>query len=429
MASLEAMNLHSDAEHPGTAPPSTTHLIPDTVISTAESSAGSVLENGQAINISGGNDSLRKPKDEGVPKAEADKPRIMYRVVYRYYDGEIAHEKEGHDKANLLAGRLTPVNAHPPITVTTVFQSNTFKERSNRGKRNKTDGKRGEKGKETTDHQNGTLSEEEEDTDLEQFTSSRASLEYMTIHSRKLINALRDVITYYPGPSGINLLLSDEFEVYEPYQLLYHHMKDLRRFKEYQPPWHNDEYRSECNQHLDILLDFLDHRFGKTLQDEEARWTRTTPVCTFEFLWLLLKPGEACYYVDEDEINPYITQEVDPEADKLRRTIRYTIDAWNIDFDGTQVGRCMKRFFIPPFDGEKEIRSLKFYPIRFFSEAQESIEKHGGKTFYETLVERGRKFWALAKSGISYQEYNGVSAGHPHKKVSGIPRYISRATT
>ena len=425
MASLETANRHNDVDDPGTGPSSTINSMPDLIATLAGSDIGSTLKNGQATNISGGNDNLQQPRDEGVPKAEAHKPCIMYRVVYSYLDDETAYEREGPDEANLYIERPTLVDALPPITIITVFFSPTLSQRSRKVKKNKIDGKKGEKGKETTDNQKGTSSEKEEDIDVEDFAGRTPRRKYMTIHSKKLLNALRDVITYYPGIDGIGSLLKDKPTVYEPYRILCHHMKDLRRYKDNQPPWHNEEYHRECNQHLDVLLDFLDQCYGKALQDEEARWARSTPVCTFEYLWLLLKPGEACYYVDEDEINPYITHEVG----SLNKKNKYLIDAWNIDFDGYQMGRCMKRFRILPFDGEKEIRSLKFYPIRFCNEDQEGMEKHGGKSLYQSFVARGRKFWALARVGNGYQEYNGVSTVYPHKKVSRSFYLLSGVTS
>ena len=312
-----------------------------------------MLKKGLETSGSGGNDDVQHPKDHSEPDAEAHKPCIMYRVEYRYGDGEIAYEKEGSDEADLFLERPTPVSALPPITVTTVFSPHIPPtERSRKSKQTKSSRKSSEKGKETTDNQKGTPDKKEEDADIEDFPDSRAE-KYMTIHSKKLLNALRAVVTYYPGSSGIGLLLLDEPKVYEPYWILCHHMKDLRRYKDSQPPWHDEEYRKECNQHLDLLLDFLDHHYGKALQDEEARWARSIPVCTFEYLWLLLKPGEACYHVDEDESNPYITKEV-----KLSNRNRYWIDAWNIDFDGHQVGRCTQHFCIPRFDGEKNSYSI-----------------------------------------------------------------------
>lgn len=261
-----------------------------------ESDTGPEVKNDPSTNTSGGSDSaLEKNMDE------ARKPRIMYRVEWRYGDGEIAHEKEGHDEANLFIGHPTPESL-PPLTITTVFHSSTTKERSKKMKKKKKkkkpdDGKH-EQGKDTTVNQSETSNEEEEGANLEDFADSRASIKRMTIHSKKLINVLRDIVTYYPGLP----LLGDGIYFYEPYQMLCHYMKDLRHYRDNQPPWHDEKYRKDCNQHLDILLEFLDDRYGRALQEEEARWARPTPVCTFEYLWLLFKPGETCYEVDDDQV-------------------------------------------------------------------------------------------------------------------------------
>ena len=302
------------------------------------------------------------------------------------------------------------------MTITTVYTSSTTKERSRKKKDDKSSDRKEDKTKPETKDQKEASDRKEDDFRVEDFANGRTSEKYMTIHSKKLLNALRSVVSYYPGYS----LLGDEFEVYEPYRILYHHRKDLRAYKDNQPSWHSELYRKECNEHIDILLDFLDHRYGKALQDEEERWARPTPVCTFEYLWLLFKPGEICYSTEEDEINPYITQQVMHYGGLVgNKAVKYQIETWNINYDGYQMGRCSKDVWLIPFDGEKEIKSLKYHPADFHTESQETVEIHGGMTLYQRLVERGRRFWDLARKPASYQEYNGESATKPSKKVRG----------
>ena len=421
--SVEARDAHNGAEDTETPSFHTTHSNADTMATSVEPDTGAMLKDVPSTNTCGGIGSV--PTEQVNSMAEAPKKRIMYRVEWRYEDGEIAHEKEGHDEANLFINHPTPV-ALPPITITTVFRSTTTKERSKKKKKEKSEDKKVEKGKDTTENQSEASNEKGEDTHLEDFANSRASRKRMTIHSKKLVNALRDVVTYCPYS-----LVGDDLVFDEPYQILYHHMKDLRDYRNYQPPWHDEIYRNECNQDLDTLLDFLDDRYGTALRDEEARWARPTPVCTFEYLWLLFKPGETCYEVDDDQINPFITQEPLIYSDVDYKVVKYEIVTWNIDFDGYLMGRCENYVYLLPFDGEREIRSLKYYPTRFYKESQESIEKNDGKTFYQTLVARGRKFWDLAKKGNCYQEYSGESAERPHKKVFRaqlIPRYLHHRT-
>lgn len=375
------------------------------------------------------NDTTPKRSEDGEHMPKAYKHGVMYRVEYKYSDGEIAHEVEGDDEASLLRGLRASARSDslPPLTITTVFYSNSTKEGSKNKKKSKKKGEMAEKKDDQKDDKQDDKSKalpedkkEISDDDgegalFEDFIDSRPSRKSMTIHSRKLFNAIRDVITYYPGIS----LLGDEFQIYEPYRMLCQYRRELRAYKQKQPSWHDEAYRKECNEHLDVLLDFIDSRYGKALEDEEARWARPNPACTFEYLWYMFRPGEVCYETVDDQVNPYITQEVASYSGMItKKAIKYDIATWNIDFDGYLMGRCPNDVVIGPFDGEKEIRSLKYYPARFYNESSHEVSKNGGKNFHERLVARGRKFWDLAKKGICYQEYNGVSADYPHKKVN-----------
>lgn len=157
-------------------------------------------------------------------------------------------------------------------------------------------------------------------------------------------------------------------------------------------PEHTREYNEECDQHIKLLLDFLDNYSGLSLQEEEARWERKVPVTTFANLWFMLKPGEDVYVLENGALNPYVMQSVEGGVDKAHRTATsYMITAWNIDFDGDSVGRCERTFYIRPFDGEREIRSLNVFPKRFY------VDEEGQTPFEERLVERRKKFYTMNK--------------------------------
>lgn len=403
------MDVHKDSEGSQTLTLSTHSNVDNTPTS---------VESKQACEQ---NDATLDGTDDIKHEAKAYRHGVMYRVEYKYSDGEIAHEAEGEDEATLLSGLPTSArpDSLPPLTITTVFYSNSTKEGSKNRRKKKKKGQTAEKKDDQEDDKGEDLPTDEKEVSeddgegalFEDFIDSRPR-KNMTIHSSKLVNVLRDVITYYPGVS----LLGDKFQIFEPYRMLCHHREYLRAYKQRQPQWHDEAYHKECNEHLDVLLDFLDSRYGKALEDEKARWARPNPVCTFEYLWYLFKPGEVCYETFDGQVNAYITQEVLSYTGMIaNKAIKYDIETWNIDFDGYQMGRCPNRVIIAPFDGEKEIRSLKYYPTRFFNESQKHMST---KDFHEQLVARGRKFWDLAKKGICYREYNGVSVDYPHKKVN-----------
>ena len=417
------MDSHEGYEGSDTFPSSTDRSTADTLAIFVDSNAPPILQKDPSTQHPRNEDMAPIGTNRGNGPGEAHRLGIRYRAEYRYIDGELAHQKEGDDESTLLMDHSRRLNALPPITITTVYTSSTTKERSNKKKEDKTDDKKEDKTKGKTDEKSKDKTEDKkEDPDKkdddalpEDFANSRASRKYMTIHSEKLLNVLRDVVSYYPSCT----LLGDEFEVYEPYQIFWHHGEELRAYKSKHPQWHDEAYREECNRHIDILLTFLDNNYGKAIRDEEDRWARKYPVCTFEYLWLLFKPGEACYLDNKEGTNPYITQRIMPFGGLIgNKANKYAIQTWNIDYDGHEMGRCLSYVWIVPFDGEKEIKSLKYYPIRFYNESQESIDKHGGRNFHQRLVARGGKFWDLAKEGACYREYNGESTNYAYKKVS-----------
>lgn len=89
----------------------------------------------------------------------------------------------------------------------------------------------------------------------------------MDIMSRKLTDALRDVVSYFPGST----LLGEKSDVPGPYRMLIHHQDELRAYKNNHPDCHDLSYREECNRHIDMLLEFFDHHSGKAVRDEQAR--------------------------------------------------------------------------------------------------------------------------------------------------------------
>ena len=322
-------------------------------------------------------------------KSQSRIPGLVYRDEYRYRDGELAKFEEKNITSELASGSDERDKLDVRIKIVTVYTSNTPEKAAN-------------KKQEAKDATSPTSEPEKQSSLPEEFEASSVASRTMVILSRKLINALRDVISYYPGTT----LLGEKVEIKEPYRVLVHHQDELRTYKDQHPKYHEKSYREECNQHIDSLLDFLDQHSGEAVRDEKERWDRKPPICTFEHLWLLYKPGEACYHENRaGQWNPYITKVV--YGGLNRKVLQpYNVEAWNINFDGFELGRCVYDVWIAPFDGEKEIRSLKYYPERFRVEDER-----------EKFVARGKKYWGLTKQRSCYREYSGKSARYPYNEV------------
>lgn len=237
----------------------------------------------------------------------------------------------------------------------------------------------------------------------------------LKIRSQELLNALRSVVKYYPGQT----LLGDSVSFQEPFRLLVHHRAELEAYKFKHPKGHSEEYKKVCNEHIDILLNYLKNHFGKSLEIEERRHRQSPPVCTFEWAWLLLKPGDTIYAETDNKIPgppiPYVVKSVTggvtfegPEA--------FNIGMWNVDSDGYMLGRSVAKGYIVPFVGEREITSLTAYPTRFHKDTPYDLQVSGGRSLEQRLIARGKKFWEFCK-GFAYKEYEGITLEKPHRRV------------
>jgi hypothetical protein len=229
------------------------------------------------------------------------------------------------------------------------------------------------------------------------------------INSSLLINALRAVVSYYPGFS----LLEEPSTFQSPYKLLVHHRKDLEAYKENHPLKHTAEYREECNQHIDILLKFLRQNFDGELELEEERHRQDPPVCTYEYLWMIFKPGVDIYTrCDSDPTNSprsvYVLSSTEGgHADK--KINPYTLNFWTLQCDGENLRRTPFSAEIAPFDGEKAIRDLQSCPLAFVKEDER-------KTLEERLIARGKRYYDY--TAISHKHFHGYTMSNPRRLVS-----------
>ncbi|KAA8570778.1 hypothetical protein EYC84_000172 [Monilinia fructicola] len=124
---------------------------------------------------------------------------------------------------------------------------------------------------------------------IEDQIRGREHWKTLLIYSPLLINALRAVVSYYPG----NSMLGEPLMFPEPFHIMVWYWKELEAYKDSHPSSHPDGYREECNRHIDALLGFLEENFGA----EMKRHQQDPPMCTFEYVWMLLKPGIDVYTV------------------------------------------------------------------------------------------------------------------------------------
>lgn len=169
-------------------------------------------------------------------------------------------------------------------------------------------------------------------------------------------------------------------------------------------------------EHLRCLNDFLNTEIQT--KPEYLRSDRCKNVA-FDDLWYLFRPGDevvgqhrrqayriiSVTGVSHQVIPPWKTSwDVDKSSDEPEEA-PVILKCVYVDFDGKQLGPVTKIFEIPRYDGEKAVKVLEVYPIRFAEDSESTSEVKDA--FRKSLIARGRKF--LSVLGMKHMYYNGFT--------------------
>lgn len=257
---------------------------------------------------------------------------------------------------------------------------------------------------------------------------------YMTIRSGFVLDILKDTIHYYPSRSP----RTNELALQEPFCMVLHYHQELeeRREKlkqivsEMATPEGNPS--STAHEHLAYLMDFLNERYADAMSQETARHRDTCGMCTYDWVWLLFRPGSIVYAWDQNTLRAYIVEQHDrrvgeetdgkirpktisdaDDVERLPRPDRLNIVVWTLDFDGERLGRRRETYHILAFDGEKEILSLPLFPKEYLKYDKRVHETLSTEDY---LVQRGKVFVEMARK--NYREYHGETLTFPKRTVS-----------
>ena len=203
-----------------------------------------------------------------------------------------------------------------------------------------------------------------------------------------------------------------------PFSDLYHHKDELLAYRDSTDESrqrHSIEYNQTCDRHIEVLVKYLYDQPMIQLREAEEAWRRENPVTTFIWLWLLLKPGSDVYVREGESVTGYVVESISLGQRLLGDLSsiwgkQYVVKVWNLEFDGKSLSRSVKNVYIPVFDGERVIRSLPIYPIRFHDDGP------GSESLRDNLVERGKNYVKIVKQP-TFQEYSGPSELHSGRTV------------
>lgn len=226
------------------------------------------------------------------------------------------------------------------------------------------------------------------------------------IRSAYLLDAIERVNKHPPLQPII-----DCFTEQEPYPTLFYHMDDVER----EIAQINNKYAAEDLEILHSCIDYMHPIWNKA---REKKLPDNMNLVSYDMMWKYFRPGDLV--LRKDDIGnlwlfvlvqaTYYQSKSRYKHDKEEK--KAIFDTWSLTWD--EVEGCLVKkyatFTCAEFSGQRHIKSLPVYPIRYEKEIQ-------GEDVAKFLAERGRKWWDLIATPSTCQDHCGLAYIHMH--ISG----------
>ena len=243
------------------------------------------------------------------------------------------------------------------------------------------------------------------------------------LRSNPLTQVLRNLVKYYPSVTFYAGMTLES-----PFMVLGHHLQEIKEYLS-APDSVEDagavaggpESQSAeklGKEHLGILMGVMQDSLKLEMGIAAEQALHARGMCTFEMIWLLYKPGNTVYHVNNGRRSAYVVHSIERESiqdmlglENWNMVMGYNVKLWNLKFDGSYVRRCEKSVRIPVYKGQRPIDSLKIVPCEFVDRTD------GGKARRE--LEESGKLWYQLLQGRQVQ-YSGPLLDGSNRKVRGI---------
>ncbi|KAH7157947.1 hypothetical protein B0J13DRAFT_543154 [Dactylonectria estremocensis] len=241
------------------------------------------------------------------------------------------------------------------------------------------------------------------------------------IHSPHIQNVLRALIRYYPG---FNVQDSEIYFTY-PFKELFHYWDDLQHVLRHgrdkgasevivRNPDTGSEVSIACClttcEHLETLLTAppVQDAWDKIVKPELDLYH--TGRASYDFLWLLFKPGEIVFSQTRGngkKLAGFVVMRVAHlSRNKAKSPLsdphpadRWELALWNLAYHNGRLRRRAHIVYVHRFYGERAIADLPAFPIKF-APNQEVLRAH--------LIERGKRYHRIICDEQSYMRYHGT---------------------
>jgi hypothetical protein len=199
--------------------------------------------------------------------------------------------------------------------------------------------------------------------------------------------------------------------------VLIHHIRELKELKdrlESSIAASSDDRILEKCRHLQVLLDFLNSRFQRTLQADK-RLLKENPTVVFEDIWYLLKPGTLVYFLHDGLWFGGTIESVSHRRNDSNKEEAWIVNILfqDVGFDTHMLARAPHSIIIEAFDGEKLVTSLPVLPCQIH-------DRQDNGTRRAAFQKRGALVADIMWSGYKYMKYRGMTMDKKKRKVTDL---------
>jgi hypothetical protein len=231
----------------------------------------------------------------------------------------------------------------------------------------------------------------------------------LEICSTPLLELIRDLIDYYPGPE-FDLLrwedtVGDTVTFSEPYMMLFTHRSEMN------DSLLREDIPEETKNHVRLLLQFLREELPRTSAKLDEIEAGTCKKITFQDLWLLYVPNTPVFIAVNNEDRQMVVYSRNvPEKNLKGQWGVLSLYCWSAKYQGDRLSRDFYPWVIQPFTGEKALHHLDLVPMQY-------LRDHAAVR--ERLIRRGNRYFEL-NQGAALQDYHGNKFPRVFKDVSWV---------
>ena len=229
----------------------------------------------------------------------------------------------------------------------------------------------------------------------------------LEICSTPLLELIRDLIDYYPGPE-FDLLrwedtVGDTVTFSEPYMMLFTFRSELNDSLQ------RHDIPQETKNHVSLLLQFLREEMPRTSAKLDEIKEGSCRKIAFQDLWLLYPPNTPVYIAVHGEDRQMVVYSRNvPEKNLKGQWGVLSLYCWSAKYEGAHLNRDFYPWVIQPYPGEKALDHLDLVPMQYLPN-QEAVRSR--------LTARGNRYFELNR-GPALQDYHGDKFPRVFKDVS-----------